>query len=256
MTIERCHEHRGMLHRIAYGEVETVPDPLTIHLDSCPDCRRIFDRGKVPLDSAALERLGTDDRQRLLRLLVVRRSRRWSRSPRWRRLTLAAALLALALGIGGLVSWSLSERSSTGLVVALVEDHLRYLGRPERHSSLDRTALELDLEEYLGCPVRFPTVPTAELTGGRRCFLLGRRVALAFYARGSAELSYFVLPKEELSLPGPRCSNPSFHCAHERGYEVVTWERSGLLHAVVGADGVAPLVLAREFRHEHDRTSP
>lgn len=238
---ERCHDHEALLNRIAAGEVIEVPDNLATHLDSCTHCRDLFDRGRVPLDDVEKERLDADRRQRLLRTLVAPRGRRI----RWR--LAAAAVLAIGAASTGLLVLRGFDAAETPaqVTVALVEDHIRYLGRPERRSDLEPAALEKDLQTYVDFPIRLPAVSDIDLTGARRCYLLGRRVALGFYAGEGAELSYFVLPAGGISLPAEDCPAAGFRCESSDGYSVVTWERAGLLHGVVGADCNATLEFAR-----------
>lgn len=242
MPAETCHAHRESLERIAAGEPVAVPDSLALHLDTCAECRRLFDRAIVPLEPEALERLAPEARRRLLEVLV-------SRSPRrWRRAALAAGVAALALAAGWLVPWPRPAGDSPPLVMALVEDHIRYLGHPERQNATGRPGAEAELEAYVDFPVTLPAAATAELTGARRCFVLGRRVALGFYQAGNEELSYFLMPAEGVELPEDRCVAGGFRCAAQRGYSLVAWENSGLLHAVVSADAGAALAFARETR--------
>ncbi|HEX9669574.1 MAG TPA: hypothetical protein VGC93_08830 [Thermoanaerobaculia bacterium] len=241
MTTETCHRYSRDLERIACGEVREVPDALALHLDACPECRRAFDRAAVPFAAEAFERLGAADRQRLLQVLVAGRRAAW-----WQRPALAAAAALLVLAAGWFVPWPRPESAPPSLVAALVEDHIRYLGRPERRSDRGRAALERELQSYVDFPVSLPAIASGHLTGARRCYLLGRRVALGFYAAGARELSYFVLPAEGVPLPPESCSARGLRCGAEGGYFVVTWERSGLVHAVVAADREAALAFARE----------
>jgi hypothetical protein len=243
MTTETCRRYSRDLERIGAGEIREVPDALALHLDACPDCRRVFDRAAVPFDRDVFERLGAADRRRLLQVLVAGRRTTW-----WQRAALAAAVALLALAAGWLVPWPRPEGAAPSMVEALVEDHIRYLGRPERQSALGRAALERELQGYVDFPVSLPAVASGRLTGARRCYLLGRRVALGFYQAGTTPLSYFVLPAQGVPLPRESCSARGLRCGAEEGYVVVTWESSGLVHAVVAAEEETALAFAREAR--------
>jgi hypothetical protein len=154
---------------------------------------------------------------------------------------LAAAVAAMAIFAGWAIPWSrpAARMETSGLAAALVEDHIRYLDSPERLSGGGHEALERQLRAYVDFPLALPAPPGAELTGVRRCFVLGRRVALGFYRAGDAPLSYFVLPAEGIPLGGAPCrgAGDRLRCAAELGYSVVAWQRSGLVYAVVAADG-------------------
>ena len=107
-----------------------------------------------------------------------------------------------------------------------------------------------DLKAHVDFPVRLPDPAGSKLTGGRRCFLLGRRVALAFYDTTAGPASYFVFDGEGLSPPGRACpSEADLACGLERGYRVVSWEEAGLLHALVGPDSEALQAVAAAARH-------
>lgn len=126
---------------------------------------------------------------------------------------------------------------------ALVEDHIRYLGHPDRVAGGDHASLEDLISSYVDFPVRFPVPADSRLTGARRCFVLGRRVALAFYETPAGPVSYFILPADDLRPPPGSCG-AGFSCAASRGYLLVCWQRTGLIHALVGRSDAGLLKLA------------
>jgi hypothetical protein len=225
-----CHPFEFELRRSAMGEVVELSDAFALHLDRCPACRQMFDRAAVPLDSRGFESLNPLTRERLLRLQVTAR-----RSHRRLLAAAAAAAVAVTLGGAGLAVLRTFSPAPPSVAVALVEDHIRYLTEADRWSTQSLEELLHELTAYVDFPVSLPTAGPAELTGARRCYLLGRRAVLAFYQEGRASLSYFVLPAGGVALPREDCGDDGFRCTAQHGFVVVTWERTGLLHGVVGA---------------------
>lgn len=234
----RCESFELELRRAASGASGAISDALALHLDACPACRRTFDRGVVPLDSEGFERVDPLTRDRMLRVpLGAPRSRH-------RLVVAAAAAVIVTLGIAALAIVRSSPVPGPPVAVALVEDHIRYLADASR-SARPSEDLVRDLEAYVDFPVSLPEANPAKLTGVRRCYLLGRRVVLAFYEHDAARLSYFVLPANGLSLPGETCGADDLRCAEEQGYAAVIWRRGGLLHGAVAADRADALQFAQ-----------
>lgn len=256
MTPE-CRRHTDELQAVERGGTASVSDDLAFHLDSCPACRLRFDRGALPLDAAAFESLTAKDRRAVLRALVGARSGWWG----W--WGAAAAVVVLAIAVTWLVA-SLSRDSASprgsstpSLAEALVEDHIRYLGDPDRADRAGRSELDDRLAGHVDFPVSLPRTSIAELTGARRCFLLGRRVVLAFYQAGGVPVSYFLLPPGGTALPETTCADaPTMRCAAVRGYAIVTWERSGLIHGVVAAEPEVAAGFARQVISTADSDQP
>ena len=224
--ISRCHVFEEELRRSSADVPSPLSDAFAEHLDECASCRASYDRGAVPLDIASLESLDPAARARLIGNLVTRH--RWQ----WRWVAVAAAIVAIA----GLATLRSSRSGATNLEVALVEDHIRYLDLAQRHTPGERSALLRDLDGYVDFPFQLPEVDAATLTGTRRCYLLGRRVVLAFYESRGTPVSYFVLPSDGLRVSGESCGDGALRCAATHGFSVVTWQRAGLLHGIVAGD--------------------
>jgi hypothetical protein len=213
-----------------------LPDWVALHLDECRECRRLFDAARVQLDPEAFERLGEARRQALVAALAAARA-----AGGRRRAIIAAAVAAVLAGVlalGGLVYFGPARGGREETVAsALVEDHIRYLRSPERVTSEPPRSLLADLETYVDFPVRLPDLPHGSLTGGRRCYLLGRRAALFFFDTPEGPLSFFALESGGFEPPGRTCGEAAeLACRRIRGYEVVSWEEAGILYAVVGPD--------------------
>lgn len=240
-----CAAWRARLARLESDPATPVGDELARHLDVCPDCRQHFDRGRVELDAAAFGAPDVRRRERVLDALARQRAGAGRRT--WR--GVAAAALVAAAGVAIWLAMPHEPEADRSVEVALVEDHIRYLGHPDRISGQSRTALEADLADYVDFPVALPAPPAARLTGVRRCYLLGRRVALAFYNTPSGPVSYFALAAADLPPMGSLCARgEELSCAAGDGYHVVAWRDAGLLHAFVGPDATALAGLARAAR--------
>ncbi len=239
-----CTVYRLQVDRLLAVPSGPVADDLARHLDSCHACRERFDRGRVELDPAAFGALGPRQRERMLDALAGERAGNRGRARRY----IAAAAIAATIGVG---SWYVTTReagvAAAAVGVALVEDHIRYLGHPDREQEASRPALVSYLRGYVDFPVSLPELPGARLTGARRCYLLGRRVALGFYDTPGGPVSYFALPGEGLEVPRQPCTAAlQLSCSAHDGYHVVSWREAGILRALVGPDGrdVTRLALA------------
>ncbi len=233
-----CVRYQHDLLRLADGCASSIADDLALHLDACHSCRQLFDQGRVDLDPALFEVLPTPARRRILGRLGTARVARSLRLPA---AAAAAALLALAASL--FLHQAVAPAGGERIAVALVEDHIRYLGHPDRLAGGDRASLEDLIGSYVDFPVRFPVPADSRLTGARRCFVLGRRVALAFYDTPAGPVSYFILPADDLRPPRGSCG-AGFSCAASRGYDLVCWRRTGLIHALVGRSDAGLLKLA------------
>lgn len=243
-----CNAVQSAVQRLSENPAEPLSDEAALHLDACDRCRRFCDRGRVELDPDAFEALPPAGRARMLRTIGS------ARAAGPRRMAAAAVAAGLLVLAGSALYLGLHRPPSAREVAgALVEDHIRYLDHQDRREGATPDRYRADLESYVDFPVAIPELPTARLTGARRCYLLNRRVALAFYEAPSGPASYFVFAGEGLALPGRRCpEDGSFKCGASHGYQVVSWEESGLIHAFVGTDATALLEMARACRAGHD----
>jgi hypothetical protein len=223
-----------------------ITDEAALHLDECPDCRRLFDLGKVDLPKETFEVLDESTRWRIVEALGATRLRMPRKRRRTAFLTAAAALVIVATGL----AWLGGDRSAQRRVAdALVEDHIRYLNDPDRRGGGNSRELERYFEPYVDFPVVLAVPPETHLTGGRRCFVLGRRVALIFYETAHGPASYFVFAADGMRPPGRRCpGGGELSCAASRGYRLVSWEDAGLLHVFVGSPERLLLEMARACR--------
>lgn len=253
MTNRECDDARKVL--AIEDRLPEIADDIARHLDACSMCRRLFDAGRVDLDPAAFERLSAERREAMVAALAARRA------PRWRRWAAAAAVLVAVAGVLIVSTLGPTEPKDAGRVAsAFVEDHIRYLRSEDRRAGGEARAVAATLAAYVDFPMRIPDVREGSLTGSRQCYLLDRRAALLFYDTPAGALSYFVVDGDGLDQPGRPCGTvPALACAALKGYRVVSWEKAGLLHAVVGPDsGLVDLAAeaARESLDRHINSQP
>jgi hypothetical protein len=206
----------------------------------------VFDLGKIDLPKAGFEVLDEAARRRMVVALGSARVLRPRRGRRAAALTVAAASLVIAAGAAFFAG---RPPAADKVAVALVEDHIRYLNQPERNGGGSPVTLKRYLESYVDFPVELAIPPQSRLTGGRRCFVLGRRVALIFYEIAGGPASYFVFAADGLRPPGRGCPGAGeLACAASHGYRLVSWESAGLLHVLVGSRERPLLEMARACR--------
>jgi len=245
MNAFACEHARSAIEGLP-SAVTDLPDEVALHLDRCVECRRRFEVGRLEIDPEALEQLGEPSRRAIIGALAQARSA----TRRRRAAVVAAAASAAAVLAAVLTLVPDAGRSDAPEVgAALVEDHIRYLHDPDRHASAEPATVVGALDGYVDFLVRLPVLADLRLTGGRRCYLLGRRVVLAFYDTSAGPVSYFAFETDDLAPPGSACpSDSTLACHIETGYRIVSWEEAGLLHAVVGPNSDALEVVAASAR--------
>ena len=245
-AVSDCGKFEPTLRRILEYADESVPDELALHLDVCPACRDLFNRTKIPMMREDFEGLSAQGRVKLLRTMgAARAARPWKMAA-----ATMAAMLLLALAAAFLAQRT-APRVTDPVSIALVEDHIRFSNHPDRSGQGTAAEYRAYLQSYLDFPVVIPSLVDARLTGARRCFLLGRRAALAFYESAEGPASYFAFPAEDLALPPGHCDGEGrFACAAVHGYQVVSWKEAGLIHAFVGSNRSSLLEMAKTCRNQ------
>jgi hypothetical protein len=243
--VNECSRYQAILNRLLEEPGTAIPDDLAIHLDRCQRCRSHFDRTRLPLRGEDFEHLSPEARRRL-RFVARGASRvraRWLRG--------IAAIAAAAVLVVTILVLTRPGPAPDGVSVAVVEDHIRYLDHADRRAGEGDPAERARLRDYVDFPVTIPTPDGATLTGARRCFLLGRRAVLLFYATRKGPASYFEFSADGLELPRGSCTEDArFACSAVHGYEVVSWKEAGLVHAFVGADRQSLQRLAASCRNQ------
>ena len=238
-----CGDYQETIQRLPDHLETPLSDDLALHLDECAPCRTLFDGSRVPFDLESFEVLAPASRKRILQALAAVRSQ-----PRGRIPLLAATAGLAAIGFVAALFVSEFQAHNKGQEVAanIVQDHIRYLTHPDRQTDADLAQIKNYLDAYVDFPIEFLESPGTRLTGMRRCFLVDRRAALAFYDTPAGPASYFIVPGEGLRIPGSQCAGDAhLYCAASHGYRMVSWEEAGLLHAVVGSDEASLLDMAR-----------
>lgn len=240
-----CERYRATIRTLAAGVEDPMSDALALHLDECSHCRHLFDLGKIEVPKDNFEVLDEAARRRVVVALGSARVLKSSHRHWMASVSVAAATVIIAVGL----IFLMSGRAPGRVADAVVEDHIRYLDHPDRSGSAEPGTLERYFESYLDFPVELTIPPHSRLTGGRRCFVLGRRVALVFYETPDGPASYFVFAADGLVTPGRGCPGAAeFACGASHGYRLVSWESAGLLHVLVGSRERTLIEMARACR--------
>jgi anti-sigma factor RsiW len=248
------------------------------HVSRCPGCAR---------ELAALEEL-----QRHLRRLAadsrtpdglwVRMSDRLDRaaampplaatdrpqSPTRRWVMWAAS--AAALGTVAVGAQRLLPLSSVEPVIAEpVQDFItfRLSGRTEDFVSRDAAELARWAESRttFALPPLRQDLGDYQLTGGRLCWLLDRRLAGISYARGSEKAVVYLMDGAGLSIPTsgrPLDTGARVRIHHYKGHGVAVWREHDIIYVVVARNetlkGLLPALssLAHTSRHPEPRAPP
>ena len=203
------------------------------HSDECGECRRFLQEMVQ-----ASERLRHEVarpaappavRDRLFKAVAQARIGSQRRTRRSRGLI---AAIAVVVAVGG-TWWMTRPRAETEREMAelLVTDHQRALSA-DGLMTTDTAAAARWLERQLAFAVQVPSFPGGQLLGARVVVLDGRRAAVMQYRIDGRLVSYYVspLPGVQGSAGGMRPPSP----ARWAGYQVVSWQEPGLLHALVG----------------------
>jgi len=232
----------------AFRRAHLLGEPVDpTHLASCVECGRYrdADRAIAGIVGAHAPRATAPAglRERVAGAIEAEREAR-RRNGGSRRTLLVGAIGGVAAAAGALAIWrrradegTRRARATAGLIV---EDHLEFARRADRVQRVSTSPRELEgwFLDQLDLAVTVPELQRAPLVGGRRCNLGGRPAALAFYDRGGAPVSLFVLEPggedwscmEEVTGLGWRARH-----FHARGVGVIVWEERGLLHALAAA---------------------
>lgn len=232
-----CNKARATLYRSEYPELLSG-DVMEArrHLRDCRECSEFLRHeaafGKLLRVAVTKEQAPGDLTTRIL--AMGDRGKRRIRGPS-RALAFVAAVLLVAVG---LYVFSLRTEQPS-LINRLVDEHLQFL------PSTDTQIRSSDPGEITGwfrgkvdVPVTVPSL-SARLTGGRLCFLQGKRLALLFYELDSTPLSLFITAEldtrqmsaaTEVTLKGRR-----MRYMEDQGYTVLIWQDGGLTYALVSA---------------------
>lgn len=242
-----CKEARDALSDRLDGEL-TPGDAagLDAHLQGCPACAR-YAREVAFLHRELPAQLqdGKDDGaiwDRVQAALEADQSVAAPISSRRRSLLKVgmAASILLAAGVGGAV---LTRRSDIDVAAETINDYLtfRASGKTLHIAAADPAAIETWLEERLDfdLAIRSPHPAALQLTGGRLCSFLGRRLAaLHFVGDGAAhaDASLYVMRAEGLSLPDQPdrvVGDRPYRATRQQGITSIIWKDSDLLYAAV-----------------------
>ncbi|MFB6352444.1 MAG: anti-sigma factor [Bradymonadaceae bacterium] len=209
------------------GDEQT--DEVESHLADCEECRRRLEAirsSKHRLAELGASREPTD----ALRRKIERRAEESAesadrgRAPGWwsgRSTFLVVATVLLSIGIGyyfGAWQTARTAQVPSEWEELLVRDHLhsKPAAKPMDVTGNDPEAIVGFFRDKVAFEPVVPTVPGAELVGGRLCKLAGEHVQLLFYRHEGWVLSLFVA--DQLSAP-EMCRSSSDHavCIRQKG---------------------------------------
>ena len=116
--------------------------------------------------------------------------------------------------------------SHAELAEELISDHLKYAPQamPAEVASADPETVRRFFAGALAFEPAVPTLPVAQLLGGRLCNIDGRKVQLLFYEQGSRRLSLYV-------SDGPALAG---ECGGDGPHHVCSRDAEGLTLTLVG----------------------
>jgi anti-sigma factor RsiW len=212
------------------------------HLDGCENCR-----SRVESLSALKESVASTAEIRpvphSLRERINALSSRRAPLAHNRYLWLVAGLAAILLIWVGSAMWSerLAPSSADRLTEALVEDHIHYLNTPDgiQVASDDPQHIAESFQNQIGFPIALPKLSSANLLGGRFCWLRGRKALLAFYRTADERFSIFIL--DGRGLPSTATKLP---CRSVGNFQVCMIPYQHEVIAMVATKEQTPRVLA------------
>jgi len=258
--LDACERVRGMLG--AYGDGACPPgDVLRTreHLSRCPLCSRelvALRELQTRLRQLAVDNRAPDD---LWPRMSDRLDRAEERSPRAsidqrqpltrRRVMWAASAAALGTVVVG--TQHLLPLSSVEPVIAEpVQDFItfRLSGRTEDFVSHDAIALARWAESRttFALPPLQQWLGDYQLTGGRLCWLLDRRLAGISYARDDEKTVVYVMDGAGLSIPTsgkPLDVDTRVRIHHYKGHGVAVWREHDLIYVVVARNETLNVLL-------------
>jgi len=207
------------------------------HLHECVKCQEHFTT-QVEWSRTLKEKMGNDEISEQLQTRIMKEiGRRPSSKPvrrprRVRRWMLLTAAFVFCLAGAWLSYWWPSRQ----LFRTVFEDHARYQQAQSQVNSSSAEELESWFRDKTDFGVRVPTLDSAQLVGGRLCFLKGRKAALVFYRKEGRTVSLFQLNGRGISLAalkqaeldGNALGRMSF-----KGYSLAAFEQRGVVYVVV-----------------------
>ncbi len=199
------------------------------HLASCEPCQRFVAEIRASAvaicEGAPKPPAPVEVRERLFTALARERAR--SGVP-----VRPARARALGWAVAALAVLAVRSPSSVQELTGFAEDHVRAL-QGDALNTADPVAIEAWLRARVPFAVHVPQIPGAALEGARLCLLGGRRGAVVRFRLEGEPLSYYVMA--EGTGDTDRFDAAAFREETDAGYNVVAWQRDGLIHALVGA---------------------
>jgi len=216
------------------GEVLTLTESvLNDHLATCADCRRyreslpkLHHRLQLEFDQVCdvdrvWQGIQTEIQRSVPRRVLGKTIGRWARS-----LSMAASLMVGVVGISLLIT--VPDVSHSAVVWEVVRDFEAFELRGKTldvHEREPRSTVEWFVDKVdfdLPAAVKIPA--GFQISGGRLCSFLGRKLAFIQYEKDQQLLSVYVMRAEGLDLP----QHDYLHGSTADGLSTVAWARDDL----------------------------
>ena len=231
------------------GPKATSPDIIAAqeHLADCADCQRFMAEMQSMADLlSAVDQpsMPHASRERIFGSLARHRAARADVKRRAPSGLLVAAGIVAAIVLVTLGALQVLNKTADGgdVYTALAQDHAHTVSNARLISS-DRSAISAWLAGRVPFVVFVPVLPNTQLHGARLAMMDGRTVAVVEYTVNSDMLSYFILPAPSTTARGSDENTAGIHLlpSSRNGYEIISWNEDGLLHAMVGRMSEAQL---------------
>ena len=208
------------------------------HLRDCADCKAYF-HGQAEWSRLLKEKIGVEKAPDALHKYVAKsilqdREQQTLGPREFGRRRLLLAVLAVLLVFPAV--WLVFLAPSASFFDHICEDHARYLDAQAQVQASEPEVVEKWFRGKTTFAIQVPALESAQLLGGRLCFLRGRQAALIFYREAGRAVSLFQFSKEGVSLraldratiDGVPVWRGSF-----KGYNLAAFTQRGMVYVMV-----------------------
>ena len=246
----QCNEVRRILwpaDSLRLGD-EKVEEALR-HAESCARCHAFLDRDRqlaqLIRESVPRAQAPRELRERLFTALARERAGTppQIRQAPWGRRSLAfAAMLLVAVSVGGIAYRISNPAAQSGPAEAFAQDYLRRVFEQESMYGTD-TEISAFFARELGVAMRPPEIPGFEVERALICLLNGRRGGVIEYKGEDQHLSFYMVPDGGSPITEPvdmeigqvtGDANVSVAPSGATALSVATWQDGVHQHALIG----------------------
>ena len=206
------------------------------HVDQCGSCQTYFE-AQSHFSALLKQKLESDPAPDPLRERVARMIERQQAADSGKPITRRAALVAAGLALTTVpAAWLVYRNHSVGIFREACLDHEKYLDAESQIPSSNPTVIESWFRSKTEYAVRVPLFETADLLGGRLCFLKQRKAALVFYRKRGRTVSLFQMDASGInlrSLDHEVIDGRSIWRGSFAGYNVAAFEDHNVVYVLV-----------------------